>query len=132
MPDPVTSAAAVAFLVVTTAAVGFQLALAAGAPWGAYAFGGAFPGRFPTRLRIAAVGQAILLASIGAIVGSRAGLFEFPALAALPSLIWLVVAFSAVSLAFNAISRSPGERRLWVPVAVVMLLSSLVVATGSS
>jgi hypothetical protein len=45
-----------------------------------------------------------------------------------PWAIWAVVGFSALSLALNAITPSAGERRIWVPVAAVMLASSLVVA----
>jgi len=45
-----------------------------------------------------------------------------------PWLIWLVVAVAVVSVVMNAASRSPGERRLWVPVGLVLLASSLVVA----
>ena len=48
--------------------------------------------------------------------------------AAFPWLVWLPVVVSAVSLAMNAASRSAVERRTWVPVALVMLASSLVVA----
>ena len=35
---------------------------------------------------------------------------------------------TSVSLVLNVITPSPGERRIWVPVAVAMLASSLVVA----
>jgi hypothetical protein len=35
---------------------------------------------------------------------------------------------SALAVVLNAISRSAGERRIWVPVAVVLLVSSLLVA----
>lgn len=123
-----TTAAALVFAVVTAGVIIFQIALALGAPWGAYAMGGAVPGRFPTRMRVAAVGQAVLLALLVAIVLSSAGLIAVPVLEDLPSLIWLVVAFSALSVVLNALSRSAGERRIWVPVATVMLVSSLVVA----
>lgn len=43
-------------------------------------------------------------------------------------LIWVVVAVAVVSLILNLITPSASERRIWVPVALVMLLSSLVVA----
>jgi hypothetical protein len=125
-----TTLAAIVFAVVTAGVVAFQIALALGAPWGEYAMGGAFPGRYPTRMRVAAAAQAVLLALLALIVLSSAGLIAVPILSGLPSLIWLVVAFSAVSLALNAASRSAGERRIWVPVALVMLGSSLVVALG--
>jgi hypothetical protein len=118
--------AAVAFVIVALVAIAFQLALALGAPWGEYAMGGRYPGRFPPRLRAGAIAQAVVLGLLAVIVATRAGLIGSPLEAPWP--IWLVVAFSAVSLIVNAISRSPGERRLWVPVAIVMLASSIVVA----
>lgn len=70
----VTALAAGAYAIVVAGVVCFQLALALGAPWGSYAMGGAFPGRFPIRMRITAVVQAALLALTVPIVLSRAGL----------------------------------------------------------
>ena len=124
----VSSGAAIVFAVVTVGAAGFQIALALGAPWGAYAMGGKFPGQFPAPMRVAAVVQAlVLIAFVGAVL-NHAGL----ALDAWPStelwLIWVVVAFSGVSLVLNSITSSKRERLVWVPVAVVMLASSLTVA----
>ncbi len=125
-----TTTAAILFSIVTLGVIAFQIALAVGAPWGAYAMGGAFPGRYPPRMRVAAAGMAALLGLLVLIVLSSAGLIIVPMLTGLPSLIWLVVAFSAVSVVLNAASRSAGERRIWVPVALLMLASSLVVAVS--
>ena len=124
------AAAAIVFAVVAAGAIGFQLALALGAPWGAYAMGGAYHGRFPPPLRLAALIQALLLAVLALGVLSRAGLVDMPVVRDLPWLVWAAAAFSAVSLVLNAVSRSPGERRIWVPVAIVMLGSSLIVAVS--
>ena len=122
------AAAAVVFALVSAGVIAFQVALALGAPWGAYAMGGTFPGRMPPAMRVAAVGQAVVLGLLAVVVLSDAGL-ALPALsAAVPWLIWLAVAFSAASLVLNSITPSAGERRIWVPVAVVMLASSLTVA----
>lgn len=126
---PVT-VAAIAFLVVTIGAIAFQIALALGAPWGAYAMGGGSPGRLPMRLRVAAAAQGLIIAALAVIVAGKAALITVPLVADLPWLAWLVVAFSALSLVLNSISRSSGERRIWVPVAIVMLAASLVVAIG--
>jgi hypothetical protein len=72
--------------------------------------------------------QAALLAVTIAIVLSRAGLV-LPAWSdAARWLIWVVVAIALLALVLNAISRSAGERRIWVPVALAMLGCSLVVA----
>jgi hypothetical protein len=122
------TAAAILFAIVTFGAIVFQIALALGAPWGQYAMGGAFPGRLPTAMRVAAVVQAVVLGLLAMVVLAHAGLIDIPIVLDLPWLIWVAVAFSAVSLVLNAISRSAGERRIWVPVALVMLGSSLVVA----
>jgi hypothetical protein len=46
----------------------------------------------------------------------------------IPLLVWLPVGFAAVSLALKAASRSADERRIWVPMALVLLASSLPVA----
>ena len=120
--------AAITFALVTASVVLFQIALALGAPWGEYAMGGRYPGVFPMAMRVSAVGQAALLAALAVFVLSDAGLVQPSMAQALPWLIWIVVAFSGVSLVLNAISPSAGERRIWVPVALVMLVSSLVVA----
>ena len=120
--------AAIMFCVLTSVVVVFQLALAAGAPWGQVAMGGKYPGRFPRQLRIAAVVQALVLVGLGAVVLTRAGLIFPQWLAASTWLIWGVVAFSVLALALNLITPSKWERIIWAPVAAVMLVSSLVVA----
>lgn len=123
-----TAGAAIVFGIATVGVVGFQIALALGAPWGAWAMGGAFPGRYPPRMRVAAILQAVVLGLVGVVVLSHAGLL-LPAIAgAVPWLVWLAVGLSGASLVLNAITPNVGERRLWVPVAAVMLVTSLVVA----
>jgi hypothetical protein len=124
----VTQIAAWLFALVIAGVVVFQVALALGAPWGAFAMGGAFPGRFPPRMRVAAIVQAIVLGALAVVVLSHAGL-AVPGLAQVaPWLIWLAVGVSVVSLVLNAISPSAGERRIWVPVAIALTVTSLVVA----
>jgi hypothetical protein len=122
--------AALVYGVISLAVIAFQIALAAGAPWGAYAMGGAFPGQFPPELRVAAIVQAVILAGLALVVLARAGV-------AVPRwsrtsrwLIWVVVAFSALSLMLNLITPSAGERALWAPVALIMLVSSVIVAVS--
>ena len=123
-----TEVAAIAYAIATAGVIAFQVALALGAPWGAYAMGGASPGRFPPAMRVGALVQAALLGALAAVVLSSAGLV-LPSLSqAAPWLIWVVVAVTAGSLVLNAASRSAGERRVWVPVGLVLLVSSLAVA----
>jgi cytochrome bd-type quinol oxidase subunit 2 len=127
--EPVTLAALV-FAAGIVGVVAFQVALAAGAPWGAYAMGGSVPGRFPAKMRVSAIVQAVILAFLGLVVCSAAGIAAPGLVEQLPWLPWLPVAVSGVGLLLNAISPSAGERRLWVPVTAVMLVTSLVVALG--
>jgi hypothetical protein len=121
--------AAAVYLFACTAVIAFQIALALGAPWGAYAMGGSFPGQLPPTARITALGQAALLAFTALVVVSRAAL-------ALPRwsrashwLVWAVVAILSLSLVGNLLTPSAGERMLWVPVLVLMLVTSILVAT---
>jgi hypothetical protein len=123
--------AALVYALAMLVVVGFQVALAAGAPWGVYAIGGRVPGRLPTPMRVAAVGQAAVLALLAVVVLDAGGVLALGWTAALPWLPWLPVVVSAVSLAMNAASRSPKERRTWVPVALVLLASSLIVALSA-
>ena len=124
--------AALLYAVLSAGVVAFQLALAAGAPWGAYAMGGAVPGQFPPVLRIAALVQAALIVGMAAIVLSRAGLILGGWSRVSRWLVWVVVAVAAVSLVLNLITPSAGEQALWAPVLLVLLASSLVVAIKPS
>ena len=120
--------AALLYTVMAAGVVAFQIALAAGVPWGAYAMGGAVPGQFPPALRIAALVQAALIVGMAAIVMSRAGLILAGWSRVTRWLVWVVVAVAAVSLVLNLITPSTGERALWVPVLLLLLASSAVVA----
>lgn len=106
----------------------FQLALALGAPWGGMAMGGAFPGVYPPPMRLAAVLQAFVLGGFGLVVLARAGLVV---LGWRPfRLAWLVVALMALGVILNVITPSPLERAIWVPVTILMFVSSLRVAVS--
>ncbi len=123
--------AALLFALVAGGAVLFQLALAAGAPWGGYAMGGAYPGQFPPALRVAAVIQAGILAALTGVVLSRAGVALPGWSRASRKLVWVVVAFSGLSAVLNLITPSARERAIWAPVGVLMLACSLAVALRS-
>lgn len=123
--------AALLFALVAGAAVLFQLALAAGAPWGAYAMGGAYPGQFPPGLRAAAVLQAAILAALAGVVLSRAGVALPKWSRASRKLVWVIVVFAGVSAVLNLITPSARERAIWAPVGVLMLATSLAVALRS-
>lgn len=124
----ITTTAALIYTIITAGIIVFQLALAAGAPWGEYAMGGAYPGRFPPAMRVAAVVQAVLLALLAGVVLACAGVALPGWAAASTRLIWLVVAVAVLATILNWITPSARERRLWAPVATVMLACALTVA----
>jgi hypothetical protein len=123
-----TALAAKVFLALTCAVIAFQLALAAGAPWGEITMGGAVRGQLPPRLRATAFGSAALLTGFGAIVAARAQL-AFPTWHRTSRwLIWVVVAYSIVGVVLNALTPSPRERALWLPVAIILAVCAVIVA----
>ena len=107
--------------------VGFQLGLAIGFPWGEWAMGGRFPGRWPLQLRFVAFAQGLMLAGIGVLVFSSvplaAGLSpEFQNLGR-QSRPWIFI-FMIVAAVLNTITPSRKERRLWGPITWLMALSA--------
>lgn len=116
------------FSALTAAVVFFQLALALGAPWGEMAMGGKFPGRYPPKMRAAAVVQMIPLTLIALVVLTRAGIVFDEYFELSKSVIWFVVVYMAVGTVLNIITPSKKERMLWAPIAVVLLFCSFVVA----
>jgi hypothetical protein len=124
--------AAIVYGVASLVVIAFQIALAAGAPWGAYAMGGAYPGQFPPEMRVAAVVQGVILALLALVVLSRAEILLPKWSRVSRWLIWVVVAFSALSLVLNLITPSAIERAIWAPIGFVMLFCSVVVAVRKS
>jgi len=108
----------------------FQLALAAGMPWGRLSNGGKFPGRLPKGMRFASVFQAGILAVFGVIVLTKSGSIYPQWVVASKTAIWVVVAFSALATIMNLITPSKWERIIWAPVSIIMLITVILVAKG--
>ena len=124
--------AAIIYAIVMVGVVAFELALAAGAPWGAYAMGGAAPGQFPPALRVGAIIQAVLQTGMAAVILARAGII-LPAWSQVSHwLVWIVVGLTALSLFLNLVTPSAGERAIWAPILALLLIISLIVAFSSS
>jgi hypothetical protein len=122
--------AAILFAALAAVAVAFQLALACGAPWGEFTLGGKYRGRLPQRARMIPVVSAAFLAGFVLVVLARAGLAFANIRAASHGLIWLVIGYCVLGAVANAITPSRRERLLWLPVLVLMLVSSTVVGAG--
>ncbi len=103
----------------------FQLALVAGAPWGAYTQGGRFTGALPAPARLLALASAALLLGFVALVRGRAHPTRPPRFR---RAIWGVVVYCALGVVANAATPSAVERAMWLPVVAVMFLTSLHVA----
>lgn len=121
--------AALAFTAVMVALALFQLALIAGAPLGHFAWGGQ-DRVLPTGKRIGSVVSIVLYGLFALVVLQRAGLVEL-----LPGVvadvgIWVIVAYSALGIVMNGISRSKPERNTMVPVCVVLTVLSVMVVIG--
>lgn len=120
--------AAIVFALLTGFVTAFQIALFFGAPWGELTLGGKYSGALPGRARLIPVVSAFLLIGFGVIVVSRAGL-AFPGLRGVSTyIVWIVVAYCALGCVANAITPSRRERKLWLPVVVVLLVASVIVA----
>lgn len=122
--------AAILFTLLTGCAVAFQIALLFGAPWGELTLGGKYSGALPRSARLIPLVSALLLIGFAVFVVSRAGL-AFSGLHAVSKyFVWVVVAYCALGCVANAITPSRRERMLWLPVIIVLLICSVVVAVS--
>ncbi|PRY68594.1 hypothetical protein B0I08_104297 [Glaciihabitans tibetensis] len=107
--------------------VGFQICLAAGAPWGEAAYGGANPGVLPENLRVSSgVATGVYLA-LGAVAGTR---LAGPTLRR--RVLYAATPLMAVGALMNLASPSFVERMLWTPVTVALAAALWRAARDSS
>jgi hypothetical protein len=125
-----TAVAAYVFTALVVVVAAFQVALAMGMPWGELTWGGRFPGRLPGYMRGGAVASAALLLGSALVVGARAGVFLPQWEPISRTAVWGVVAYCALGVLANAITPSRRERAVWLPVALVLLVCSVLVAMG--
>lgn len=111
---------------------GFQVALAAGVPWGEAAWGGG-QAELGAGLRVASGVQAVLASGFAVIVLRRAGHRVWSPLPQrwLPGAVWVLSAYMALGALLNAVSRSAIERAVWTPVALSLAVLCAVVAIKS-
>jgi hypothetical protein len=93
----------------------FQVALAAGAPWGRASYGGAHSGVLPRRLRGVSAGAALLYSGLSVAVAHRHTPVKVRrhVLAGITTLM-------GVGAIMNGISPSWPERAIWTPTTVVL------------
>lgn len=97
----------------------FQVALIAGAPWGALTLAGRWPGVLPMRLRPVAAVQAAVQMAMATAVLAEAGLVARP----LPGwCIWASLILTGASVGLHVVTPSAAERRLWLPILCLMMI----------
>ena len=106
----------------------FQAALAAGAPLGRAAWGGAHT-RLPRNLRIGSVVAMVIWLAAAVVVLERAGVVTL----GIPDVVtraasWILVGVLILGAAVNVASSSPYERFGWAPFSLVTALLVLIVA----
>ena len=105
----------------------FQACLAIGLPWGAASMGGKYPGKYPPKMRVVAIGNMIVLSFLALIVLVKSDLLLPQLLSFSKYAIWFVAFFALVSVIMNTITKSKIER-IWAPIALIQLVTSLIVA----
>jgi hypothetical protein len=118
------------FLVVMTLVVTvFQIALASGAPWGEYAYGGTKTGKLPTGFRINSVVSAFVMLAISGHYLAQLGVFEPILDPAGNSVVnWVLVGFTGLAALANNATRSKKERMVRGIPTILMFLAALAVA----
>jgi hypothetical protein len=127
---PAASIAAIVLCVMLGGLAVFQFALVCGAPLGQFAWGGA-DRVLPRSKRIGSVVSIVLYAVFAWVFLMRAGLVPL----VLPEIVidvaaWVIVAYLALGIPLNAISRSKPERYTMTPVVIVLVVLGVVVALG--
>jgi hypothetical protein len=125
--------AAIAATVGFALLAGFQLLLAAGAPFGEAAWGGTTEGKLSTGLRVGSAISLVVYAGAAALILRRAG-FRVPMVSGAVARIgsWVLVALLTLGALANFLSQSPWERFLLAPITLVLAGLSLIAAWSGS
>ena len=106
----------------------FQGVLIAGAPLGHFAWGGQHR-ILPSRLRIGSAVAIVLYGLFALVLMMRAGLLSpWPDTSWIKFASWVILAYMALGVVMNAISRSLPERLTMTPLVSVLLVLTLIVA----
>jgi hypothetical protein len=118
--------AAVLAALILAGLICFQLLLAAGAPLGHYAWGGAWR-ILPAPLRVASVVAAVIYLFTGAIILDAAGVADLVPFDSRVA-VWVLAGLFGMGVLMNAISRSTKERRMALVALALSVLCVIVAA----
>jgi hypothetical protein len=96
----------------------FQGALAAGAPWGEAAMGGANPGVLPDALRASSLVSVVVYLALAAVAGTR-----WTGATLRRRVLYGAAALMVAGTLLNIASPSFIERIIWAPVTVALVIS---------
>lgn len=123
--------AALGFVSITIVLGLFQFALALGAPLGHFAWGGQHR-VLPRNLRVGSLISIGLYAVFSLIVLMRADILSaWPDRGWVIPAVWVLVAYLALGIVMNAISRSKAERLTMTPIVAVLFACALTLALGA-
>ena len=123
---------AIIFTILSGIIVLFQLGLTLGIPWGEASMGGKYSGKYPPKMRIVSLINSLILIFIAVIVLVKADILlqQYKSISNIA--IYFVVGFSAVATILNIITPSKIERKIWAPIATLLLIASIIVAFVST
>jgi len=115
----------------------FQVALALGAPWGAFAYGGRAiqeDGTLPITYRLASAVAAVVLVLFAIVILTRAGVIGTAGDSTLVSVLsWVIVAFLVLNTLSNVSAKHWIERFVFGGITVVLaVLCAIVAVAGPS
>jgi len=106
----------------------FQIALAAGVPWGAASWGGRNPGKLPKGYRIgSAVAGLLFYPGVALLVLRTAGVLGEGTSSGGVAVLWVLAALFGLSTVINLISPSRVER-IWAPAALILTACFVILA----
>ena len=119
---------AIVYTILSAILVLFQLGLTIGMAWGEASMGGKFPGKYPPKMRVVSLINSLILSIMAIIVLIKADTL-LPLYKSISNFtIYFVVGFSVVGTIMNIITPSKIERKIWAPVAILLLITSAIVA----
>ncbi|UNZ50882.1 hypothetical protein [Agrobacterium tumefaciens] len=105
----------------------FQIALAAGAPFGRLAWGGTHR-VLPVRQRIASAASPLIYAFFSSFPLQKTGYVDVLPSGWIEPGIWIIACYLAVSVGLNAMSKSRPERLVMTPVAAALAILFFIIA----
>lgn len=126
--DAVVTVALYIFLALLGLLVLFQLALAFGAPWGSFAWGGQHSGGLPAGYRVGSLLSVFIYGFIALIALDKFGMLSLFPDGFAKIAMWAVFGYLTLGVLMNAVSRSRAERLTMTPVAAALAVLALLIA----